>query len=190
VGAWGGGSSSSERETSASGAVSDVGARVSAILSAAEAAAEEIRVSGRQQVDDILRRAETDAAKRIEQLTAEAERIRVDAEHYASDIKSAVENYAGQRRRESDEEASRLLADAEQQARATREAAEEMAVQIEQAARLRSDQLRDETRLLEERRERALSGLRDIVAQIEDLLPGRTRPDETLVDALPVERRR
>jgi hypothetical protein len=161
---------------------------VNAILKAAESAAEDIRASARKQADEILRQSEVDAAKRVETLTAEAQRVREDAEHYAGDIKSAVENYAGQRRRETDEEVGRLLGEAERQARAIREAAEEMAGQIEAAARARNDHLRDEVRLLEERRERARAGLRDIGASIEDLLPSPVRPEETLVDAL--ERRR
>ena len=44
--------------------------------------------------------------------------------------------------------------------------------------------------MLEERKERALEGLRDLAAQIQDALAEPLGREESLVDALDVERRR
>jgi hypothetical protein len=148
----------------------DVGSRVSAILAAAERAAEELRVEAKREVSELLGRAESDAAARISELTAEAKSTRGDADDYASDVRLAVDTYASQRRREAEEEGRRAVAEAEEQARAMRETAEDMARQIDGDAHRRVDELRQEIKLLEDRRERAFQSLRDVAAQLEDVL--------------------
>jgi len=148
----------------------DVGSRVAAILAAAERAAEELRTEAKREVSELLGRAESDAAARIGELTAEAERTRGDADDYASDVKVAVDAYASQHRREAEDEGRRAVAEAEEQARAMRETAEDMARQIDGDARRRVEELRQEIKLLEDRRERAFQSLRDVAAQLEDVL--------------------
>lgn len=148
----------------------DVGSRVSAILAAAERAAEELRTEAKREVSELLGRVESDAGARITELTAEAERTRSDADDYASDVRLAVDAYASERRREAEEEGRRAVAEAEEQARAMRETAEDMARQIDGDAHRRVDELRQETTLLEDRRERAFQSLRDVAAQLEDVL--------------------
>lgn len=148
----------------------DVGNRVAAILKAAEDAAEAIRSEAGAQVEDRLRRAEGEAAAHIQQLSSEATRLRGEAEDYASDIRLAVDSYAEQHRREAEEEGRAIVAEAESQARAMRETAEDMARQIAGDAQRRAEELRQELRLLEDRRERALQSLRDVAAQLEDVL--------------------
>lgn len=147
----------------------DVGSRVSAILAAAERASEELRAEANREVSELLGRAESDAAARISELTAEAERTRGDADDYASDVRLAVDSYASQHRREAEEEGRRAVADAEEQARAMRETAEDMARQIDGDAHRRVEELRQEIKLLEDRRERAFQSLRDVAAQLEDV---------------------
>jgi vacuolar-type H+-ATPase subunit E/Vma4 len=170
----------------------EVGETVAGILRAAEEAAEQIRTDARAQGNKIMERARVVAEGRIEELTREAERVRREAEDYASDIRAAVEGYASQQRREAEEEAGRILERAEEQARAMRAAAEGMAEQIEGDARQRNEQLRDEARSLEERRQRVLEEIREMVAQLNELIPTpAARKDEgELLDALPVERPR
>lgn len=148
----------------------DVGSRVSAILAAAERAAEELRTEAKREVSELLGRVESDAGARITELTAEAERTRSDADDYASDVRLAVDAYASERRREAEEEGRRAVAEAEEQARAMRETAEDMARQIDGDAHRRVDELRQEITLLEDRRERAFQSLRDVAAQLEDVL--------------------
>src|SRR5829696_7907012 len=148
----------------------DVGSRVSAILAAAERAAEELRAEAKRDVSVLLGRVESDAAARISKLTNEAERTRGDAEEYASDVRLAVDSYASQHRREAEEEGRRAVAEAEEQARAMRETAEDMARQIDGDSRRRVDELRQEIKLLEDRRERTFQSLRDVAAQLEDVL--------------------
>jgi hypothetical protein len=169
----------------------DVGARVTSILGAAEQAAEQIRSDALREAADIMRRAEADAEVKIDELTREAERIRAEADDYARDIRQAVDSYGTTARREADEEARKLVNDAEEQARAVREAAQAMAEQIQANAHHRHETLQREAKALEERRQRVLDGLRDLAAQLQDALVEPSRaPDDSLIDALDVERRR
>jgi len=171
----------------------DVGSRVTGILEAAEQAAEQIRADALREAHDTMRRAEADAQIRIEELTRETERTRVEADEYARDIRQAVDSYGTQARREAEEQARQALTAAEDEARAVREAAQAMAEQIQADARKRHESLHGEAKALEERRQRVLDGLRDLAAQLQDALVEPTRAgreDDSLVDALDVERRR
>jgi hypothetical protein len=182
----------SDEEKPANGS-RDVGSRVTGILEAAEQAAEQIRSDALREAHDTMRRAEADAAVRIEELTREAERVRAEADDYARDIRQAVDSYGTQARREAEEEAGKALTAAEQEARAVREAAQAMAEQIQADARRRHETLHREGKALEERRQRVLDGLRDLAAQLQDALVEPTRAgreEESLVDALDLERRR
>ena len=88
---------------------------------------------------------------------------------------------ASQHRREAEEEGRRAVAEAEEQARAMRETAEDMARKSTASARRRVEELRQEIRLLEDRRERAVQSLRDVAAQLEDVLlrpRAGARPDQ------------
>jgi vacuolar-type H+-ATPase subunit E/Vma4 len=171
----------------------DVGSRVTGILEAAEQAAEQIRSDALREAHDTMRRAEADAQIRIEELTRETERTRVEADEYARDIRQAVDSYGTQARREAEEQARQALTAAEDEARAVREAAQAMAEQIQADARKRHESLHGEAKALEERRQRVLDGLRDLAAQLQDALVEPTRAgreDDSLVDALDIERRR
>jgi hypothetical protein len=159
-----------EDTAAASGRIGDVGSRVDAILRAAEEAGEALRAEARAEAASIRERADQDARARISELTAEADRARREADDYASDIRLAVDAYAAQERREATEEAERARAEAQEEARAMREAAEAMARDIEAEARRRAEDLRQEIRLLDDRRQRAFESLRDVAAQLEDVL--------------------
>jgi hypothetical protein len=167
---------------SGSSSYAEIGERVAGVLSAAEAAAEQIRIDARLDAEDILRVANEDA-----------EQIRREAMAYDTDTRAAVDTFATERRREAEQQVQRQLADAEKQARATREAAEQMAHQIEEEGRLRGEALREESRGVEERLKKALVGLRRMTTQLEELVgtpptPGQTAPaqadGESLADAL------
>ena len=72
------------------------------------------------------------------------------------------------------------------------EAAQQKAEQIERDVGQRHETLKREARMLEERRQRVLESLRDLAAQLQDALvePAEVASrDESLVDALDVERR-
>lgn len=172
------------------GGFGDVGDAVAGVLRAAEEAAQKIRGEAHAQALDIVERAQEDASARIAELTREAERTRSDADVYAQDIRAAVDSYGTQQRREAEEEARRILADAEEQARATREAAQEIAHRIEGDARGRSEGLREEVRSLQDRRSRIVHDLRELAAQLDDLVPELegARPEPELLEALEVDR--
>lgn len=173
-------------------AAADVGDAVAGVLRAAEEAAERIQARAQTQARDIREEAHGDASSRIQELTREAERARSDADDYARDIRAAVDGYGTQQRREAEEEARQILADAEEHARAIREAAEEMAAQAQVEDRARHERLREEIRSLDERRSRILHDLRDLAAQVNDLISelDPTARETSLLDDLEVERRR
>jgi F0F1-type ATP synthase membrane subunit b/b' len=169
----------------------DVGDAVAGVLRAAQEAAEKVRGDAEAQAREIVARAHGEASTRIEELTRESVRERAEADEYARDIRTAVDGYGTQQRRDADEEARQILADAEEQARATREAAQEMAQQLGGEARARFERLREEVRALEERRSRILTDLRELTAQLTDLV-AETDPaarETELLDALDVDRR-
>jgi hypothetical protein len=176
-------------ETPAHGSAG-VGARVTSILEAAEQAAEQIRSDSLREAAETIKRAEADAEVRIQELTRESERVRAEADDYARDIRQAVDSYGTQARREAEEEARALMQSAEDQSRAIRENAEAMSEQIAGEAHRRHEHLQREARALEERRQRVLDGLRDLAAQLQDALVEPVPQEDSLVDALDVERRR
>ena len=151
----------------------DIGERVAGVLSAAEAAAVQIREDARVDAEEIL-----SAARR------DAEDVRRDAAAYDADTRAAVDSYASERRREAEQEVQKQLADSETQARATRQAAEAMARQIEEAGRQRGQALRDESRAVEERLKKALAGFRRVTAELEELVGAPAGAGESLADAL------
>lgn len=172
-------------------AYANVGTRVAAILEAAEAAAEQIRVDALNEAADIRRQAEAETALRRNDLVDEAERLRAEADAYASDTRRAVESYATQQRRDAEQHAAELLESAREEAQAMRRAAVEAAKEIENASRHRQHELREEVRSLEARMQGALEGLHDIAAQLEELVAaGRDAgKSDSLADALNVQRR-
>lgn len=151
----------------------DIGERVAGVLTAAEAAAEQIRQDAHGEAEEIL-----SAARR------EADAVRQDSVAYDTDTRAAVESYASDRRREVDQETHKQRAESETQARATRQAAEAMARQIEEEGRQRGQALRDESKSVEERLKKAVVGLRRMTAEIEELLETSAGDAETLTDAL------
>jgi hypothetical protein len=144
---------------SGSSAYAEIGERVAGVLSAAEAAAEQIRADARLEAEELLRVANEDA-----------EQVRREAIVYDTDTRAAVDAFATDRRREAEQQVQKQLTEAEAQARATREAAEQMAHQIEEEGRLRGEALREESRGVEERLKKALVGLRRMTAQLEELV--------------------
>ena len=75
----------------------------------------------------------------------------------------------------------------------TLKAAQQSAEETERDTVQRHQTLQREAKMLEERRQRVLDGLRDLAAQLQDALvePAEmSRQDASLVDALDVDRRR
>ncbi len=132
--------------------LTDVGARVTAILTAAEQAAQEIR-----------RDADRAAAARVEELRAEAE-----AE--ARDLRLAAESYGKRQRQLADEEARRIVAEAEEKAK-TVHAEEERRWQqrlAEAEGRLRTAAA--EAEWLEAKRSRIVDSLRALSDDLADAI--------------------
>lgn len=134
----------------------EVGAGVSAILEAAERAADEIR----------------DAA-------------RTEAANEARDLRLAAESYGTRQRQEADEEARRIVGQAEQQAREIRDDAEEKAREHMAGAESRLRAIGAEIRYLEAKRERVADALRSIAADIDETLANDRVPDAGAPAAAP-----
>ena len=171
-----------------------VGEHVSAILRAAEDAAEQIRADAGRLSDRVLEEARDAAQAKIAELTDEAERSRREADDYARDLRMAVEAYAKKHRKDAEEAVRRLTDEAEARAKSVLESAQEGAHRIEEGARQHQEVLRAETRRLDERRRHALDGVRELMAGLEELLDEKKiEPpdlDATLTDRRLLGRRR
>jgi cell division septum initiation protein DivIVA len=117
-----------------------VGARVTAVFTAAEKAAEHIMSLAREEADDIRRRTQAE-------LDTYRQECRNTAEQEAQRIIQAAHDRAGQIERD-----ARAAAD-----------------ELERAARERRNRLLEETHLTEERVEWAREGLREVVSRLEQV---------------------
>ena len=136
------------------GAGAEISARVSAVFTAAEKAAQHMLTMAREEADDIRRSANTDAEVMRTQLRAEAE-----------------------------QEAARLVGQARVEADAIRAEAREAAGRVDAEADARKLRLREEVRLLSDRIDWAHDGLREVAARLDGLFPDERRAAEADADA-------
>jgi len=120
----------------------EISARVSAVFTAAEKAAQHMLTMAREEADDIRRRAHSDGEALRAQSRVEAER-----------------------------EASVLIEQARQEAAAIKEEAHEAAGRVQVEADARKLRLREEVRLIGERIDWAHDGLREVSARLDGLFP-------------------
>lgn len=147
----------------------EVGDRVATILQAAVEAAERIRREAIDEAATIRGQAETDAAARFTQLTAEIERVNSESQARAEALREEGERYVAERLLEADAEADKVIAEAEAQAQARRAAAEE-AARIEDEARRRQAILKEAALALEQRLRGALEGIQHVSTDLEEAL--------------------
>jgi DNA anti-recombination protein RmuC len=165
-----------------------VGQHVSAILRAAEEAAEQIRADALRLSDRLLEQTREAAGAKIAELTEEAERSRSEADEYARDMRMAVEAYARKHRQDAEEAARDLINQAEARAKSSLESAQEGARRFEDGARRHQEQLRSEIQRLEERRRQALDGIRDLLGILEELVDDAGGEERQELDATLKER--
>jgi dsDNA-specific endonuclease/ATPase MutS2 len=124
----------------------EISARVSAVFTAAEKAAQHMLTMAREEADDIRRKAHSDADATRTQLRVEAE-----------------------------QDAGRIIDQAHAEADAIKTEAREAASRIEGEADARKLRLREEVRLLSERIDWAHDGLREVAARLDGLFPEERR---------------
>jgi hypothetical protein len=134
-------------------ASAEISARVSAVFTAAEKAAQHMLTMAREEADDIRRRAHSDGE-------AIRTQLRVDAE----------------------QEAARLIDHVRAEAEAIRDDAREAAGRVEAEADARKLRLREEVRLMGERIDWAHDGLREVAARLEGLFPEERHAFSTYAD--------
>jgi dsDNA-specific endonuclease/ATPase MutS2 len=132
----------------------EISARVSAVFTAAEKAAQHMLTMAREEADDIRRKAHADADAVRTQLRAEAE-----------------------------QEAARLVDQARAEAEAIRVEAREAASRVEAEADARKLRLREEVRLMGERIDWAHDGLREVAARLDGLFPEERQALSAVADA-------
>jgi F0F1-type ATP synthase membrane subunit b/b' len=110
-----------------------IGARVTAVFTAAEKAGQHIIALAREEAEDIRREAHAEA-----------------------------EAYLREQRLKADQEVERMFAEARRKAESIEEEARKAARQVEDDARVRKDRLREESRLIEERIDWAKEGLGEV----------------------------
>lgn len=124
-----------------------IGPRVSAVFTAAERAAQDVLTMAQAQAEDIRRRAEAEAA-----------------------------TFVQDRHERAEEDARRIVLEAEAEGESIRRAARESAREVEVNARRQEERMREEVTLILDRVDWAREGLDDVVARLDDVLPGRRMP--------------
>lgn len=126
-----------------------VGARVTAVFTAAEKAAEHIMSLAREEADDIRRRTHAD-----------------------------IDTYRQECRNTAEQEAQRIIQAAHDHGGRIEKDARAAADELERAARERRNRLLEETHLIEERVEWAREGLREVVSRLEQVAsPDESEPE-------------
>jgi hypothetical protein len=166
-----------------------VGEEVTAVLSAAEHAAAQIRDAAVKEAEATRRAADENVAETL----AEAQTARGEADLYAERVREAADRYAEVTRGRADKEAASKLAEAEKQARGMVTDAKKKAADLLEDAARRRDVLTERTKEIEGRIESMLTSSRSVTDELEAMLSLRRlaamnadeRPsDERLDDAL------
>jgi hypothetical protein len=154
-----------------------VGEQVTAVLTSARQAAEQIREMARQEAELIRAEANEKAAATVAEATLEAEQrrresdeLRAEADRYGEETRKAADRYLEQMRRESHEEAARRRADVDRQVREIRLAAERRAKDLGTEAHERQKALVLEAGRSEARLDQLLEVFRGMTLQLEELV--------------------
>jgi cell division septum initiation protein DivIVA len=126
----------------------EVGDRVTAVLAAAEQAADELRADARAESERLVREAEERAQQRVEEIAGEPERLLAEAEQSAADLQARAH-----------EEATRIVAAAEARAAELEQASAERIREEERVGRETQAQIRNETEALTRDRGQVVAGL-------------------------------
>jgi hypothetical protein len=159
----------------------ELGGQVTAILSTAKQAAEQLLDSARQEADRIREEAKQlaasglDGAKRhAERRREEGDKLRAEAEAYSETTRGSADRHAAETRRRMEEEAGNRRSEAEQEAREIHRAARQKAAELTAESLERQKVLVAEAERSEARLEQLLGVFRALTSQLEGLLePGR-----------------
>jgi hypothetical protein len=165
-----------------------VGEEVTAVLTAAEHAAAQIREAALQQAE----RTRLDADEKAAAALAEVQARRAEADSYSEETRAAADAYAVETRRNSEEQAAKSVSQAEERARQIRAQAEQTASDLQAEALRRRDDLAKGAEAMEVRIESMRTVFRGVVTELEELLPAdrrgadepEPRADERLDEAL------
>ena len=156
-----------------------VGEQVTAVLTSAQHAAEQIRESARQEAELIRAEANDKAAAMVAEATLDAEQrrresdeLQAEADRYGAEKREAADRYLEETRRESDQDAVRRRAEVDEQVREIRRAAEQKAKDLETEALERQKALVLQAGRSEARLEQLLGVFRGMTSQLEELVQG------------------
>ena len=159
----------------------EVGDQVTAILSTAKQAAEQLLDSARQEADRVREEAKQraasglDGAKRhAQRRREEGDKLRAEAEAYSETTRESADRQAAETRQRTEEEAGKRRSEAEQEAREIHRAARQKAAELTAESLERQKVLIAEAERSEARLEQLLGVFRAMASQLEGLLePGR-----------------
>lgn len=143
-----------------------LGKEVTAVLIAAEQAAEDIRENAKREAHRIEAEAKKDAAATI----AEAQAQRAAANSYGDETRAGADAYAEKTRRTADKDAARAVAQAAEQAKRIVADAERKATELEAEAERRRDDLERGSEEAQDRIETMLAAFRSATGELEALL--------------------
>jgi hypothetical protein len=151
-----------------------LGEEVTAVLTAAEHAAAQVREAAAKEAEQKLLAAEENAAA----TSAEAQAVRTEADSYNEQTRWAADEYARAAREFADENAARIIAKAEDQARGVVAEAEEKADELTAAAARRQEALTLGAEDIEGRIESMLTSFRGVTSELEAMLASRRQAGE------------
>jgi hypothetical protein len=144
---------------------------VTAVLTAAEQAAAQIRETALQEAERTRLDADEKAAATLDELQAR----RVEVDRYSEETRAAADAYADETRRAADEQAAKRVSQADEQARRIQVEAEDIAGELEAEARRRRDALTEGAEGMEARIESVLTVFRQVITELDALLPPERR---------------
>jgi hypothetical protein len=148
-----------------------VGEEVTAVLTAAEHAAAQIRETALRESE----RTRLDADEKAAASLVEIEARRAEVESYSEETRAAADAYAEETRRNANEKAARRVSQAEEQARRIQAEAEAKGRELEAEASRRRDALTKSAEGVEARIESMLTVFRGVISELDQLLPAERR---------------
>lgn len=155
-----------------------VGEKVTAVLASAQAAAEQMVASAREEADRLRSDAQKQAAattakakSESERMQRESGRLRLEADNYRNETRAEADGYAAGARTEAEAEAEGRLAEAGERAQAIIAEAEQRARYVEREEVRRQEALASGAKRYEERLKSLLEVFRGMTTQLEHLVP-------------------
>jgi hypothetical protein len=166
--------------------LADVGSEITSVLRTAHAAAQQLRAKTERDAEQVRAQAESaaasivaDAQREAKALRRELQQLRDDADGHGRAVRDEAEAYAAQVRSAADEDVTRQTAEADRLLRGARAEAKKIIKEATSEGERRKAALEADAARFEERFANALTTLRGISGQLEDVVRKGITPPST-----------